>query len=218
MLSIPKHDEGVFDFGEYFKENENDITNLIRSVCCKFRDRMDPDELFSEVIITLYNSKFNMQYDPNKSTFNTYFVTKVKGYISHIIEKTQRNENRNCMTGFAFHVIKSETRGADTASKRHLTSQFRTNGHSNVENIDSVHYSENTIEDDLMYSELFDLLMSKLPKEKERRMFCMIYQDGFTKLGDIAERLECSDAFITQLKVKIRDRLLPTLKKEGFNV
>jgi len=188
MLHTPSKEN--FDFWDFYLQNKREVDGIIWSVCWAHQEYFNPNEMYSEIIIRLHRSKFVEQFDPNKgSIFSTYLSMKVENYARHVIERDFRRRKIDCMTEYQrilFNDINAMngTENEDTA--RELLSQ-------------------DDVEEDFMFNEMCECVTSKL-KEKAQIAFSMIFE-GYAKC-DIAEVLGCTSAYMTQLSQKIKKRIL----------
>lgn len=75
------------DFWQFYLENQTDVEKILWHVCWAHRNTIDPEDLHTELLVRLQRSQMLTEYDPSKSSLNTYLTQRVWGYTSYIIKK-----------------------------------------------------------------------------------------------------------------------------------
>jgi hypothetical protein len=74
------------DFWTFYMDNKTDMDKILWRVCWSYRNVIDPEDLHSKLLIRLQRSGMLDEFDPAKSSLNTYVTQRVRGYTSYILK------------------------------------------------------------------------------------------------------------------------------------
>ena len=72
------------NFWDFYNGNRADLDVILNSVCWRYSHSIEPAEMYSELILNLFNSRFLDRWDPSKSRLNTYITSLARGYARRI--------------------------------------------------------------------------------------------------------------------------------------
>lgn len=72
-------------FWEFYTANQADVELIMKAACLKQSNRVDADDLRSELLVRLQRSSFLKRFDPDKAALNTHFTNVCNGYARHIV-------------------------------------------------------------------------------------------------------------------------------------
>ncbi len=80
------------DFNTFYNLNREKIDRWIKSVAWRYRNIVEHNDMFQEIMLRLLSSTILQDWNGTKSSLSTFFTLRIRGYATHVAAKKLRSE------------------------------------------------------------------------------------------------------------------------------
>jgi RNA polymerase sigma factor (sigma-70 family) len=188
--------ETGWNFWKFYQENQKDVETILWRTCWQNKNRYDPEDMHSEILLRLYNHNPLETYDPSESQLNTYLTGRIWHESQHVLAQQK-----------------------DVCSKK----QILVKGINTIDPLSSMYEEEslpeliggNEIEDEVCTKDLIEKVNKRLPDSLKKIFALRLAGLNFTTIAKI---YGVSCWFICRKCAKIQKLSARFLKRNAVHV